>query len=546
MKFCPGNKLPSTRSAVLIALDGKSIFYILTVSALMILMLLAATGSLYAQDAERPVQQISLREAMRLALEKNFDIQARALDSESAYANIVGSYSIYDYVVNQSLNLTETNQRQINQFQGGLRHNQSLRTTLQRNFFTGAGVSVNLNMNRSGSNAITSTLNPQFGDTMTFSIDQPLLKGFGRLATERQIIVNRNNLKISDNAFEGQVITTLVDVQSRYWDLVAAHEALKVAQDSLELARQQLENNKVKVRVGTLPEIEIIQAEQQVALSESALLDAQVNILRAEDNLKRAIVMDDWKISLLPTDKLSDPHEEVFDFEKASRTAFDKRPEVRDLDLRIENNEVAIKYAKNQLKPGLNLQASYDLFSSGGTFTPTFFGQEPPAGLPLSFTETFTDIFSGTNRTWEVGFTFSYIFGNNNAKASLMSGEISKRQNELRRDQLRYNIEVEVRNAIRELEAAAKQLEARRKSLLYAQRQYEAEQLKFANGTSTNFQVLEFQNRLASARNQVIIAQVRYNKALIDFDSATGMLLEKNIITIQTTKEGITGASMGR
>lgn len=546
MKSCPANDLPPTKIAVLKALDGKSLFYILTVTALMILMLLAVSKHLYAQDQEGPLMKISLHEAMRLALEKNFDIRSRALDSENAYANIIGSYSIYDYIVNESLGFTQTNQRQVNQFQGGIRHSQTLRTSLQRNFFTGANASINLNMNRSGNNAITSTLNPQFSDTMTFSIEQPILKGFGRLATERQIIISRNNLKISDTAFESQVITTLVNVQNRYWDLVSAYDALTVARDSLKLARQQLENNKVKVRVGTLPEIEIVQAEQQVALSESALLDAQINILRTEDNLKQAIVMDDWNVKLEPTDKLSDPSGEKFDFKKSYETALENRPEVRDLDLRIENNEVNIKYAKNQLMPNLSLQASYDMFSSGGTFTPNFFGQEPPAGLPLSFSETFSDVFSNTNRTWNVGVGFTYIFGNSSAKANLMAGEIGKRQNELRRDQLRYTIAVEVRNAIRELEAAAKQLEARRKSLVYAQRQYEAEQLKFANGTSTNFQVLDFQNRLASARNQVIIAQVRYNKARTDFDSATGTLLEKHNISIQTTKEGISGASMGK
>jgi outer membrane protein TolC len=103
-----------------------------------------------------------------------------------------------------------------------------------------------------------------------------------------------------------------------------------------------------------------------------------------------------------------------------------------------------------------------------------------------------------------------------------------------------------VRNAIRELEASIKQLEARRKALEYAEKQYEAEKMKFDVGTSTNFQVLDFQNRLAQSRNTVLIAQIRYNKALVDYETAIGMTLKNNGVTIETAKEGTTGASMGQ
>ena len=124
----------------------------------------------------------------------------------------------------------------------------------------------------------------------------------------------------------------------------------------------------------------------------------------------------------------------------------------------------------------------------------------------------------------------------------MMVNQVQRRQNALRIEQTRYDIAVEVRSAIRELEISITQLEARRRALTYAERQLEAEQRKFAVGSSTNFQVLEYQNRLATARYNVILALARYQRALVDYDRATGTMLDSNNVVIETRSEGGVGA----
>lgn len=517
----------------------------LTVLILAAILMMLGAASLRAQDDGRPVMQLSLKQAMQLALQKNYDVRLKALDTESAYANLLGSFAVYDYTLTQSTSFSTTNQRQTSTFSGSESDTQRLGTTFGRQFFTGGEAGISFNWSRRGTDSVQSTLNPQYSNDVTLELSQPILKNFGRDMTERQIIINRNNMKITDATFEDQVSTTLVDVQKKYWDLASSYEALTVATDSLDLARQQLEINKVKVSVGTLPEIEIVQAEQQVAAAEADLLDAQIAIRRAEDALKSALVMEDWNLRIAPTDHLVEPMQQTYDFSEAFNSAVDNRPELRQLRLSLENNEISIAYSRNQLLPSLNLTGSFTLSSAGGTFNPNLFGQEPPEGLPLSIGETFTDMFSGTNRSWTIGANFTYYLDNSAAEASLLNAEVAKKQNMLRMDQLRYSVAVEVRNAIRELEASIKQLEARRKALEYAEKQYEAEKMKFDVGTSTNFQVLDFQNRLAQARNLVIIAQIRYNKALVDYETAIGMTLKNNGVSIETAKEGTIGAAMG-
>lgn len=500
------------------------------------------SGTLIAQ--EKPKVELSLKEAMKLALDKNFNVQLKALDTQNSYASLTGAFGIYDFTLSSDLNMNSSKSRQTSSFRGSENDSRDGSISLKRNFFTGGNATLAFGIAESESNAETANLNPSYGNDLTLTLNQPLLKGFGQNIVERQIIINRNNLKVSDKEFEAQIINTLVDVKRKYLDLVSAYDALVVAEDSLELAKQQLEINKIKVRIGTLPEIEIIQAEQQVASREANLIDAQIAITRADDSLKEALVMNNWETVIIPTDKLKTPDGTKFDFVEAFNKALENRTEVSVLDLRIKNNETSIEYAQNQTSMSLDVNARFVIDSSGGTFRPTLFGQKPPEGMPLSQWATITDMFGLENRSWKIGATFGYVFGNRAAEATLITNEVAKKQNILRKEQLRYTLAVEVRDAIRELEGSEAQLIARKKALEYSQKQYEAEKQKFDVGTSTNFEVLDFQNRLAQARNAVIVAQIRYNKALIEFDRATGTVLANNDVKIETEKEGIVGAKI--
>ena len=518
-------------------------YRLLLALALAVSLALLLTAPLRAQEVERRTMELSLREAVSLALQRNFDIQIRGLDNESAYGNLIGANAVYDYTFFADFGFNRHAERSFSSFRGSETHYQDISMRLSRRLFTGADVSTSLYMRRSGSNSITSSINPMFNDTWSIGVSQPILRDFGKLATERQIIINSNNVDISEADFENQVVATLVDLMTRYWDLVSFYDALEVAEDALALAREQLEINRVKVNVGTLPPIEIVSAEERVASAEADLVDAQANLQRAEDRLKQAIVMEDWAVRIVPTDSLEEPEELDVDFGESLETALENRPEMRRLELQIDNNEVSISYARNQLLPSLNLTADVALFSFGGNFIPNpLFAPEPPPGLPLSFVSTLRDVFDGTNHDWTIGANFTYIFGNSTARSSMMVNQVQRRQNALRIEQTRYDIAVEVRSAIRELEISITQLEARRRALTYAERQLEAEQRKFAVGSSTNFQVLEYQNRLATARYNVILALARYQRALVDYDRATGTMLDSNNVVIETRSEGGVGA----
>ena len=105
---------------------------------------------------------------------------------------------------------------------------------------------------RSESTNIFSTFNPSFGANMTLQYTQPLLRGFRTDARRTQLVVSRINRDISDIDLEETVVNTLADVSLAYWDLVYARAAVGVQRQAVALAEQLVQDNRVRVEVGTM------------------------------------------------------------------------------------------------------------------------------------------------------------------------------------------------------------------------------------------------------------------------------------------------------
>jgi outer membrane protein TolC len=79
-------------------------------------------------------------------------------------------------------------------------------------------------------------------------------------------------------------------VKNACWDLSFAIASLTVQQQSLQLARESLRNNRTRVEVGTMAPIDIVEAEAEVANREAVIL-AEAAISQAQDRL-RALILD--------------------------------------------------------------------------------------------------------------------------------------------------------------------------------------------------------------------------------------------------------------
>ncbi len=130
------------------------------------------------------------------------------------------------------------------------------------------------------------------------------------------------------------------------------------------------------------------------------------------------------------------------------------------------------------------------------------------------------------------------------AKADQYRSELEYRQSELRMEQLKKQIRIEVRNAQYALEQNRARVQAAGKARDLAQRTFEITKKEQELGSGSSFQTLSAQHDLAVAQLDFVTATTTYEKAKVELDRATGTALEHNGILIQDAINGkVSGAT---
>ena len=248
-----------------------------------------ATLASLAQDGGIPLR---VNDVIRMALENNMDMGVnRFTPMISAYA-ITQAYQRFDPILTLSSTVGRNTFASVTQLDGAdttrtLTGRYSIAYNHQLEY--GSNYSVQFSMNRQSSNSTFSTVNPSYRGTLTYSFTQPLLNGYGRFVNTSPITIARNNLEISEIAFERQVMDLVAGASNLYWDLVYARENIRVQEAALELAGRTLRDNRTRVEIGTLAPIDLVQAESAVATRQESLVVARYSQTQIEDSLKTVI-----------------------------------------------------------------------------------------------------------------------------------------------------------------------------------------------------------------------------------------------------------------
>ena len=408
---------------------------------------------------------------------------------------------------------------------------------------TGTGVAVDFSMNRSSSNSSFNSFNPSYTGRLVYSFNQPLMRDFGRTVNTRQIRVAKNNVKISETQFERQLLDLVAQAQRTYWDLVFTAEDIKVKQRSMELAQKTLSDNEIQVKIGTLAPIDVIQAESEVASRKVQLITSTYTEAQTQDQVKKLISSqgDPGLVlaRLAPIEGVRKPSPtDILPVEEAIKIALENRPEMRQLQLDLENRDIDVAYTKNQLLPNVDLIGSYTQNGVGGSQSsgPNFLNPNAPVvavrgGIGDAITQLFGYGFTG----YSVGFQVQIPLSNRAAQADSARAITDKQIAQNRMTAQAQLIALEVRNALTQVEMQKARIEAAQKARELAERRLEAEQKKFDLGASTIRFVLEEQRNVTQTQTDELQALVNYTKSLVDVDRATGMTLKKNNIEIEKT-----------
>jgi outer membrane protein TolC len=427
--------------------------------------------------------------------------------------------------------------------------------SLQKYFTTGTEVSLGLSNNSTINNNARASFNPADTGSLSLNFTQHLLQGFGPAINNRQIQIARNNREVSDLTFKAQVITTVTAVMDLYWDLVSYQEVVKVQQDAVAADQRLYDNNRKQVEVGTLAPIEVTRAEAQIAADQQALTVAQTNVLQQETILKNAISKNGVlspalaNAHIIPTDRIQVPDvEAITPIQDSAALALSARPELAQFRILIQNQQIGIRGAHNELLPTLDATASFSNSGLGGTPVPL----SPscitnPAGtncIPANpyftggYGNVFGQIFGRNFPTYSAGFNLNIPLRNRAAQADVINGQLNLRQQQVNLQKMENQVRVEVQNAVIGTQQAKAQYQSAVKALRLQQETVDAEEKKLAVGASTTYNVILTQRDLVTAESNLVSAESAYAKAKVENSRATGQTLNDNDISIDEAFRG--------
>lgn len=484
----------------------------------------APTAATVPGPDDRPVLELSLEGAVERALRNNVDIAVQKFVPEASQASVTAAGGAYDPELTSGYTYTSQTSPGGNIFAGGVTvgTKQSAFSLGARKLFeTGAQASLSFDTSRQTTDSRNVFFSPQFNTTLTLQASQPLLRNFRIDAPREQLRVARNNVAISDAQFRQTVIGTIANVKKLYYDLLFSIDNLEAQRKNLALAQKLLDENRIRVRVGTLAPLDVVSAESEVASREETVIVAENGLSQAEDALKQAIFPENaaatWALRIVPTDKPTAEPRQV-DLGLAIQTALEKRTDLFQARKNLESQDLSLRLARNQLLPAVNVVASYGATGLGGTQVRAVTGEPDEVLGKSGFGDTLSNVFGRDYPTWTVGINVAYPLRNRTAEGNAARARLAHEQALANLRRLELQVAAEVRSTARAVETNYKRVESTRAARRLSVQRLEAEEKRFAAGMSTNFLVTQAQRDLAVAEVAEVRAVADYRKSLIDFE----------------------------
>ena len=416
-----------------------------------------------------------------------------------------------------------------------------------QSFPTGTTLSATLQNNRTAQNSPFTFLNPTLNTYYHVQFTQQLLAGAGLGPNLRFLRIARNNSKISDQAFKLQIISTVTQIANMYWDLVAAYDDEQVKQRALDFAQTTLESGRKQLALQAIPAMEVMKDEAEVANREQDLTIAKATLHFQELLIKNALTrnLDDSVMEALPVHPL-DGSSLPTTAGTAGVTSTDSiaealrnRLEVDESNIDLDNRRISRDAARNALLPTVALTGFYGGTGLAGPLNPASTTQ---SNAPTSFGGAFGNAFNNSAPDYFVGLVMNVPIRNRVAKSDEYRAELETRQAELRLQQLRKQIHIEVRNALYSQEQSQARVVAATKSRDLAAKTFDISQKEQELGAGSNVQTLAARRDLSVAESALVTALTAYRKAKVEVDRAIGSTLDANGISIESARTGVVAA----
>jgi outer membrane protein len=348
------------------------------------------------------------------------------------------------------------------------------------------------------------------------TVTQALLRGYGTDVNLARLRQARLDTRLSEYELRGFTEFLVAEVESTYWDYALARRQIEIVEESLKVARQQLNETRELIAVGRLARAELAAVQAEVAAQEQALIEARANkeslrlqMLRLLNPAGPGI----WQREVDLIHQPTLPEIKLEDVELHVDVALRMRPILNEARLEILRDDLELVKTRNGLLPLM------DLFITLGK-----------SGYANSFGESVRNIDQDSYDAL-AGVRFNYPIFNRDAKAVHRRALLSRDQAQKALENLSQLVEVDVRTAYIEVNSTKQQIAASSVTRKFDEEKLRTETEKLRVGKSTSFLVAQAQRDLLVSRIAEVRALANYLKALIELYRQDGSLLERRGIS---------------
>ncbi len=468
---------------------------------------------LLARPAAAEPVPLTLDAAVRGAIERNLDLRVQTFTPAIAETGVSRARAIYDTRLSGLVDHWETNDpadpapsfvTRTRYFDANLSAAQLLPT----------GATATAAFNNKWYRDNLGTLSSRSArSSLSLSLSQPVLQGFGRTVTEKDITTASDASEQALADWRSAALTTAGKARDAYYALIKARSNLETRKASLAAARELHAENGARVKAGILAAVELLDSEFGVSQRERDLLASEKAVLDAIDTLA-VVIQSPRGAELAPVDPF--PGEAVSETEeRAMETARKNRPDIVRSRIALRDQEFLVGVARNAALPLVNLT-----------------GSASTSGLSTSYGSAVGDAGSGRYPDWSVGLQFSYPLGNRAAESDLAANRLKARQAAISLRSVEENAALEIRTALRDLDTKRKQIDVGTREVALGEARLDSFIERQKVGLARTKDVLDAETNLTQAREDLAGARADYQSAATTLWKATGELLDRHGIRI--------------
>lgn len=465
-----------------------------------ILILVSTTVLWLPANAEDAIK-LRLHEAIAIALRDNISVRNAYLSRISdKFTYRVAEWN-YEPQYSLSTTLSESSS-----FSSGNRTNTdtaSVSAATSLNIPTGGQFALTA----AQSLTVTTDADRSNDGSLTLSFTQPLMRGFGEeIATASLTTAGYTNLS-SQLSLKSTLISTVTSVISAYRSYFLSLRSLSIAETALIRAEEQVATNSELIKAGRIAAVDLVQSETSVANKKISLRSAQNTAETGRLSLLKLLRLNSQTQLELTEPLYVEPMELQID--ELLSTAKAKQSSYLQTKLSLKSAELTRKVQKDNQRWSLGLTSSVAL-----------------AGSDPRFDKSVKEYGYLDDANYSVDLTLSIPIGELDRDQSLLSANVSWLQARNNFIDTNESLRLTLLSALQSIESAWDNVDLAKKSLELSQLQLELEQEKQRAGKSTNFQVVSYQDDLATAENSYVSAQISYLNELTSLDETLGTTLE--------------------